>query len=523
MRLKSILIAVAVTLLGGETVMGQNAIDIFRMSETSYSFSTARSAAMGGAFSSLGADGSSASINPAGIGMYRTTDMAITGSSLWTNTSSLTTGPNGDFDTNSKVKNGGLNNMTAMFSVYKDRNKVLRGVTVGFAYNKLNDLSSSQYTSSNYQKSSMLDLFARDLGNISPDRITSNDDDPFGAYRNNSVSLWGGMLAYNTGLLFHDNQFNDYTTGSTLYPGDEVYSDLYLNTTGGKSDNNFSVGFNLLDRIYIGTSLSYQTYNYNSIRSYSEFGNLDAGDNYKGDLDNYEYVEQLNIYGKGFSFKVGATMELFKGFNLALAYHAPTLYTINEEYFADMYSTFATNKDNYFEASTPYSLATYKVSTAPTVLIGASYVIAKRAILSFDYDRVYNSNMKVRSGDFGSQVSSDITRSITNSYKNSNNIRVGAEVRVGSSGYLRAGYAHYGNSEKGIDDKYNSTTNLSGGIGIKFDTFYIDLTYINMQSKTPGTYFYSAEYANGDVIASDDTYTTDIIRNSFIYTMGFKF
>ena len=47
---------------------------MLRLSQYNYSFGTARSAALGGAFTSLGADLSSMAINPAGLGMYQSSD-----------------------------------------------------------------------------------------------------------------------------------------------------------------------------------------------------------------------------------------------------------------------------------------------------------------------------------------------------------------------------------------------------------------------------------------------------------------
>ena len=52
--------------------------DMIELSQTQFNFGTARAMAMAGAFTSLGADLSSMSINPAGLGMYRHGDISIT-------------------------------------------------------------------------------------------------------------------------------------------------------------------------------------------------------------------------------------------------------------------------------------------------------------------------------------------------------------------------------------------------------------------------------------------------------------
>lgn len=52
--------------------------DLFELSQTTFSLGTARSMAMAGAFTSLGADLTSMAINPAGLGMYRHNEISIT-------------------------------------------------------------------------------------------------------------------------------------------------------------------------------------------------------------------------------------------------------------------------------------------------------------------------------------------------------------------------------------------------------------------------------------------------------------
>ena len=51
--------------------------DMFTLSQVNFGFGTARSMAMAGAFTSLGADASSMGINPAGLGMYRHNEITL--------------------------------------------------------------------------------------------------------------------------------------------------------------------------------------------------------------------------------------------------------------------------------------------------------------------------------------------------------------------------------------------------------------------------------------------------------------
>ena len=57
---------------------GMMADDMFTLSQVNFGFGSARSMAMAGAFTSLGADVASMGINPAGLGMYRSSDVSFT-------------------------------------------------------------------------------------------------------------------------------------------------------------------------------------------------------------------------------------------------------------------------------------------------------------------------------------------------------------------------------------------------------------------------------------------------------------
>jgi hypothetical protein len=75
MKRISLLIFVALSILTG--VNAQNVDDALRYSQIFYG-GTARFMSMGGAFTALGGDISSLSQNPAGIGVFRSSELTIT-------------------------------------------------------------------------------------------------------------------------------------------------------------------------------------------------------------------------------------------------------------------------------------------------------------------------------------------------------------------------------------------------------------------------------------------------------------
>ena len=74
--MKKILIAIGAMVLT-TAALAQDYNDVMRYSQTQYSGS-ARSVSMGSAFGALGGDFISASINPAGLGIFRSNEISFT-------------------------------------------------------------------------------------------------------------------------------------------------------------------------------------------------------------------------------------------------------------------------------------------------------------------------------------------------------------------------------------------------------------------------------------------------------------
>ena len=111
---KSVMFGAAACLLS-TSASAQAAGDLLALSQYNYSFSTARSAALGGAFTSLGADLSSMSINPAGLGMYMSSDFGISPSLTWNNMQSTYLGTKSDYSRTRFT----LGNLGMAFNLYQ--------------------------------------------------------------------------------------------------------------------------------------------------------------------------------------------------------------------------------------------------------------------------------------------------------------------------------------------------------------------------------------------------------------------
>ncbi len=508
-------ILAAIFALGAATVEAQNIGELYQLSSTTYSLVNARSGAMGGAFTSLGANAISASQNPAGIGMYNSSDFGFNLSVLPTNVDSKS----GDESFREALTKVPLTSLTAILNVYKGNGSV-SSLNFGFTYNQLQNYSRNQYVAGGYQSTSIADVWMQNLNNIgaNPGDLSANGDRAFNTF---GVDMWGSVLAYKNDLINEiDDNSNIYSLIPALYNGDRVAPILKQQIEGTKNDYAFTFGVNANSKVYIGATMSYQEYKSFSKRYYTEYADVD---NNRGDLDYTDYLQELDVRGSGFSFKTGITLLPAEGLRIGLAVHAPVLYHMEERYYEDLVNKYQFDNQEFYSNS-PDSYSKYTTRTPTVLLAGVSYTIGKFGILSFDYDRTWYNQMRFKDME---GYERDKNESIKESYQPANNYRVGGEFRVSPSVSLRAGYAYYGNGEVGAEEGVGCWNNYSCGLGYSKNGFYFDLAYVNMNTKLDSQKYFSYYYSGGNggdyVIESENDYTTSITRHNVMITMGFRF
>ena len=138
---------------------------------SSYSpFITARSAAMGGAFGALGADFSSASINPAGLGVYRTNDIMLS-------TSMKMNEVRGILESNASYSNSisqSLDNFGLVISTPGLSEKGLISINFSFGFNRIYDFNRTSLLSLSNSATSYTDWMASiaNSSGINPEDIS---------------------------------------------------------------------------------------------------------------------------------------------------------------------------------------------------------------------------------------------------------------------------------------------------------------------------------------------------------------
>ena len=110
--------------------------DVFTLTQQNFGFGTARSMGMAGAFTSLGADMASMSLNPAGLGMYRSSDLSFSPMMGFqsADNSAMSWGDN-------KQSRFAVSNIGVAFNIYEDSHTRLTSMTLALGYNRIADFN----------------------------------------------------------------------------------------------------------------------------------------------------------------------------------------------------------------------------------------------------------------------------------------------------------------------------------------------------------------------------------------------
>jgi hypothetical protein len=164
------------------------------------------------------------------------------------------------------------------------------------------------------------------------------------------------------------------------------------------------------------------------------------------------------------------------------------------------------------------------------VTAGAVVMLQKRGFLSADVEYLdYASAAYDGRGAGNTYAFTDENRSMRELFGSAVNVRLGGELRFGE-GRARLGYAMNGGILKPefrnyIDYKTNETASLpsarhifTGGLGIKQESFYLDIAYSQELSADRRLY-----YAVQDPAAYSPELIRKLTTGNFYMTIGFTF
>ena len=486
---------------------GQYVDQAFIFSQQYYG-STARSKAMGNAFGAIGGDFSSLSINPAGIGIYLRSEVTGTLNVLGMNSTDATY--------QNQIANDRSNNFNFRNFGYVMANPVQNGgsglvsFNFGIGFNKLNSFNQNLVVTKDNSPHSRMDAFAANSNGIYKTKFY-DENDPY-----HSGVPWESKLAWETYLMDvanPDANGNGNTYNSILLQNELVKENMTINKEGYNNEYVVTMGANFNHQVYIGATLGLQDLYYNESSTYSE----------DGEFGYFDYYSSTKTRGYGYNLKLGAIYRPIPALRLGAALHTPTFFLLNEDFSSVMKSNLknvSVEANGSHSAETPLGSYEYKMDTPMRAIGSLAYQFGKMGMVSFDYEYVDYSAMKLRNKlQDGSSFSLDNT-DIKTIYQSVGNLRFGAEVKPTEAVSLRAGYELFGNPYKSVafnqsqankDYSYNT---INAGIGYRVDNVTLDVSY-SLGSRTNYNYIYQLSGVN-------DPVKYILKSNSLVFTLGIK-
>lgn len=517
------------------TSVAQTAIDAYTITPTELRGS-ARFVGMGGAFTSLGGDLSCMTQNPAGLGIYRTSDVGLTFDISMRNSQAKT-----NFGTRDK------SNTKATFDNFgyvgvANLSGAMRTFTWGVSYNRLavfdrytNGYNMPTSTSmSNYIASATQGVDSNNL-------LEDNGYDPY----YDSAEDWLSILAYNSYMINNSGSDTNYqglfkegTEGDAAYQTHEWgHTDEYnIDFAGNVNDVVFwGLGIGIVDMNY--SRESYYTESMANAAVYDPDNDIITNGNAGFALDNNKYIS-----GTGTNLKLGLIARPIEMLRIGVAFHTPTWYTLSHSGYANAeynYTPDATNNTYGGSYRTPSYDYRSKLESPWKFMAGASIMIGSSAIISADYEYVAYDAMKLKQQAYGSfwddggyEANEYANQDVKALFRAANIVRLGAEVRLSKHFSVRAGYNFQRSAVKkttfdgseyvstaGLDPAYqiyHDTQNVCLGIGYRYQAWYIDLAYQYVHQT--GQYQSYSSY-NNIAPGANTTYT----RNNIVISTGIRF
>ena len=486
------------------TASGQTVGDALRFSDNNY-YGTARTIAMGNAFTALGGDLGSVGINPAGSAVNSFSQVTITpGVTISGSRAQYLAEPSLNDKYGPAYKNSSTRftvpNVGVMINCDTRRRRGLKNVTFGFVANGTsNYLDNVAAAGRNGETTFAGFLAARASAKGLSAKILDSGSSAYDNYD------WLSVVGLQSGMISTFGDRTDEYAGITesIYEttdgsGNKFY-DIRLSdiidqrygrqASGSKYDMVFNIGFNISDKVFFGANLGIVSFDYKMNEYFKEnaldpanFG-IAFGDGRTTNFEGLRYRYAYDAIGAGVYGKFGVIAVPVPGLRIGAAIQTPTSTRIkmHEQYAGDTYFT-----DSNFNASaqSPQGEYTYKLVSPFRFNVGAAYTFGNIGLVSADYEMCNYSSMRYREVDTNDNSAFEGTnRDIADYAGASHMLRIGAEIRPVASLAVRAGYNLTTTGERQLDEfgkkqmpKNADRHAVSAGLGFSSKgSFFADL------------------------------------------------
>ena len=436
---------------------------------------TPRSNALGGAMGSLGGDLSATSINPAGLGFYKSNEFYVSPNFIANNNQF------NYFGNKSSVDNGKMS-LGSIGVVFADENKRSKYKNSNFSisYTKIADYNNIYSFRGQNNYSSYLEKYADQLYYDGASLTQAQQNYIYGS----SLAYWSKLV---TPVLNANKDITDY---QAIAKGN-VNQFYDATTPGSYNEMSFTWASNVEDKLYLGGAIVMPMINYSKSLNYTE----SYSSNNQGLFDFYE-----NYSSKGFGIgaKLGLIYKPEAFFRMGLTVHTPQLISFSDAVSASMFSNEFPGGISSGDLKNQYSnnfypkYSNYTFSTPTKAILSGSYFFASPnkptqplGFISADLEFVNYAGTKYYTLDNDQSVVNyyqDLNTTIKNNYKNAINFKIGSEIKLTNAWLARAGAAYYGSPyrDNGISASHMS---ISGGLGYRVGNQFVDVSVVSIASK----------------------------------------
>lgn len=491
---------------------------------------TARYVGMGGALGALGADISVISWNPAGIGLYRKNDIAITFGGHW-----------GTSRIDEENRGKGTFDQAGFVLTKRTNSDACPYVNFAFNYQKKINYSHNFYADNpDLHELSQLDQVAE---------LTDWDE----GWQNNLAGM-----ALDNGY-FSTARYTDSEGVEHEYRRNEKSSlcnEYTLHSEGALHSFDFNVSTNINNRAFLGLTVGVDNMRYSGWTYYREYY-------YEDEKARYDLNEDIRVRGTGVNVKLGTIVRPIEDnpFRLAFVMETPTWYRLTSKVDFDLArepNNLGSRIDPWrseldFNLRTPWKFRFGMGSTfGSTLAWDIDYEFSAYKGMSMGYpEREYSDGST--SGNIRDKAMNEHTR---DNMRPIHTLRFGLEANANKHLSFRLGYNlssspykkditfdQYSINSSAMD--YATSTNymrlgntniLTLGMGYHAKSFYIDLAY-KIRNQKADFYAFDTSFTNDDgentprfvidnpdlVGRTLDPVDVNLTRQTITCTMGFKF
>ena len=415
--------------------------DVQRFAERG-TMGTARYVGMGGAMTAIGGDPSAAMDNPAGLGLYRRSEISVSIDETIDNTQQV--GSNNSYQ-RTRFAAPQLSAIWAWGNANKQRGLVYNNFM--FNYNRL-----ANFNRDIVVKGAGMGMvpticnITNDEGGVSEEFLVNKpwDNDEIG---------WLSILGYEAYLI--DPIENNKWQPAVSFTNGE----LSISETGTSDQYTLSWAGNISNQWYIGIGVNIPTINYTKHTSLREEN--------KQNSSSAELKSMFHISGVGVSGSFGLIYRPIQALRIGASLQTPTILSLSRQSTGDMYSTIAGQK---YEVLTPESgVMDIDIASPLRTSVSVAGQLRKIGLIAVQYDYAHSNEME------------DI-----------HTLRMGAEAQAYRGLFFNAGYVYessfmkedpiwylgYNEIRTDMDYRYTSATQYaSAGIGYRSDVVVAQLAY----------------------------------------------